>query len=353
MPVKLITAWRSCRPRRTASSVLSPSVATSLGECLTRGSSDEYTAMRDTSTSDEFTASVKDIAISPVPRSMRAPRSSGLLVTSLAATLLRAGRSFPARSSKAPADVNLSSGVVMDAASVFCASVRAITTVLPSDASASDAPPSVTADPEPDALRMRTRDRSTLDEVLTSSSNVMYSRPRSLLKRTSTAMGSLLSVAETRRMICTWSPVYPVTAAYVESPAVNVAMPLAPRMWVASLPTTLWSHVTACASIWAGFDMSMICTPLHLKLRQVSRSWSSPTLATAAYVLPPCVKRSTPCAPRSSENSLLFAKLRWSTAPSIGSGAEGSVMLSTCTPLSFLADTIAYVLPSFSNALTS
>ena len=110
VPVKLITAWRSCRPSRTVISVLSPSVATSDGECLTRGASDEYTAMRDRSTSDEFMASVKDIAISPVPRSMRAPRSSGLLVTIAVATSVSLARSILARFSKAPACIKPTSG---------------------------------------------------------------------------------------------------------------------------------------------------------------------------------------------------------------------------------------------------
>ena len=204
-PANAITAWRSCSPSRTVISGLPPSVVTALGKYLTCVAPAEYTAMRDVSTSDEFTASVNASEISPVPRFMRAPRSSGLLVTIARWTTLRAGRSFPARSSKAPACVNLSSGDVRAAAPAFCPSVRAITTVLPSDASASDAPPSGTG--VWPAERMDMRDRSTSVEVLTSSSNVTYSRPRSLLKLASTTAGSLLSAAAASRMICTWSPV--------------------------------------------------------------------------------------------------------------------------------------------------
>ena len=280
VPAKAITAWRSCSPSRTVISGLPPSVATELGKYRTCGAPDEYTAMRDVSTSEEFTASVKASEISPVPRSMRAPRISGLLVTIARWTTLREGRSFPARSSKAPACVNRSSGDARAAAAAFCPSVRAITTVLPSDASASDAPPSGTGFWP--AERKDMRDKSTFVEVLTSSSNVTYSRPRSRLKLASTAAGALLSAAAASRMICTWSPVNPVTAAYVDSPAVNVAIPLAPRRWNSAPPVSLVSHTAANARMSAGLVMLMICTPLHLALPQLSRWWSRPMLATAA-----------------------------------------------------------------------
>ena len=90
-----------------------------------------------------------------------------------------------------------------------------ITTVLPSDASASDAPFSRTLSAVFSVSRMRMRDRSTLDEVLTSSSNVMYNRPLSWLSSTLTATGAVVSVPRTSRISWTPSSRYPVTAAYV------------------------------------------------------------------------------------------------------------------------------------------
>ena len=289
VPVKLITAWRSCRPSRTVISVLSPSVATSDGECLTRGASDEYTAMRDRSTSDEFTASVNEIPISPVPRSMRAPRSTGLLVTTAVATLGSLARSIPARFSKAPACIKPASGDSYAATAAFCASFRTITTVLPSDASASDAPFSRTLSAVFSVSRMRTRPKLTFVDVLTSSSNVMYSRPRSWLSSTFTATGAVVSVPRTSRISWTPSSRYPVTAAYVEAPAANVATPLAPLSIVNWLP---WgppesSHACPDRAIWAGLAMLTICTPLQKSpVRPVLPSDSHVTIA---YGSPLCV----------------------------------------------------------------
>ena len=263
-PVKLITAWRACSPRRTVSSVLDPSVTTADGECFTRGASDEYTAMRDVSTSDAFIASVKPSATSPVPRSRRASSSVGRLVTISGTMPLRAGRSFAARSSNAPAAVKSTTGDEKAAAAAFCASVSATTAVLPSDASASCAPPSATAWAEPVALRMRMLDNWTSPlAVLTSSSNVMYNRPRSRFKSTFTAAGSVLSVPLASRISCTPSSRYPVTAAYVEAPTVNVATPLAPRVNSSMPPVPESSHARVGAVILAGLLMSTICTPLQ------------------------------------------------------------------------------------------
>ena len=292
-PAKAITAWRSCSPSRTVISGLPPSVATALGKYLTCGAPAEYTAMRDVSTSDEFTASVKARAISPVPRFMRASRSSGRLVTISGTMPLRAGRSFAARSSNAPAAVKSTSGDEKAAAAAFCASVRATTAVRPSDASASCAPPSATAGAEPVALRMLMLDSWTSPlAVLTSSSNVMYSRPRSLLRSTFTAAGSVLSVPLVSRI--SWTPLsrYPVTAAYVEAPTVNVATPLAPLSISKLLFPPESSHACVSGVICAGLLIPTICTPLQNgPVRPVLPSDSHVTIARGS---PLCVNRSMP-----------------------------------------------------------
>ena len=292
-PVKSITAWRACSPRRTVSSVLDPSVTTADGECLTCGASDEYTAMRDVSTSDAFIASVKLSATSPVPRSRRASSSVGRLVTISGTMPLRAGRSFAARSSNAPAAVKSTTGDEKAAAAAFCASVSATTAVLASEASASCAPPSATAGAEPVALRMRMLDSWTSPlAVLTSSSNVMYSRPRSRFKSTFTAAGSVLSVPLVSRISCTPLSRYPVTAAYVEAPTSNVATPLAPLSISKLLFPPESSHACVSGVIRAGLLIPTICTPL-----QNGPVWPvlpSDSHVTIARGSPLCVNRLMP-----------------------------------------------------------
>ena len=201
--------------------------------------------------------------MSPVPRSSDAPSSSGRLVTTSAATPVRAGRSLPERSSNAPAAAKSSSGDANAAAPLRCASVSATSTAEPLPAAPdSDAPASWTGPEEPVALRISMRPRWTSLDVLTGSSNVMRSMPRSWFSSALTTPGSSVSDPDASRTISTPSSWNPVTAAYVEPLAVNVATPLAPSSsYRCMLSCLLYSVRPGCISV--GSLMSMICTPLH------------------------------------------------------------------------------------------